>query len=278
MNVPSLRCLPEEILVKIFAAGPSTQHELLVCRNWAEILNKPSVMRSLLNILASSGASLTSLRLATDNIQPINAASQVSLEGVWPDIFRAYKLVAATRSYFTTWRLDYITFDGFDHFKFWSRSAPVAVPLRLSRLADLRSLTLRCCGFQSLSEELSNLRSLEHLDMMDPYQDLQVLQQMSPLTWCNQKRHAKGGSVYLRRPDPDLLEACFHADMPLHTVNIKSRCCFARFGLPDGFVQLRHLQEVFLQEAGMNWLPGGPWLQQLKILDLSHNYCGRIPQ
>lgn len=76
----------------------------------------------------------------------------------------------------------------------------------------------------------------------------------------------------------DLLEACFHADMPLHTVNIKSRCCFARFGLPDGFVQLRHLQEVFLQEAGMNWLPGGPWLQQLKILDLSHNYCGRIPQ
>lgn len=54
----------------------------------AEGISSMLQMRSLLNILASSGASLTSLRLATDNIQPINAASQVSLEGVWPDIFR----------------------------------------------------------------------------------------------------------------------------------------------------------------------------------------------
>jgi hypothetical protein len=35
-------------------------------------------------------------------------------------------------------RLDYITFDGFDHFKEWSWSAPVAMPLALSRLVDLR--------------------------------------------------------------------------------------------------------------------------------------------
>jgi len=216
---------------------------------------------------------------------------------------------------------------------------------------------------------------------MDPYQDLRVLQQMSSLTWlrvfvhgrydpdeclaftfppslhflelrCNRKRYAKGGSVYLRRPDPvrplccnelmhllklledlsrdsscslallricwlqqvlwtaqivselssyaghlfiviplwmlmvrmtasvdmqDLLKACFQANMPLRTVNIKSHGCFAWVGLPDGFVQLRHLQEVILQEAGLNWLPEGPWLQQLKILDLSHNSFYRIP-
>ena len=93
-----------------------------------------------------------------------------------------------------------------------------------------RSLTLRCC-VHSLSEEFSNLRSLEHLDIMDPYQDLRVLQQMSPLTWlrvfvhghydpdeclaftfppslhflelrCNRKRYSRTGSVYLQRPDP----------------------------------------------------------------------------
>ena len=216
---------------------------------------------------------------------------------------------------------------------------------------------------------------------MDPYQDLRVLQQLSSLTWlrvfvhgrydpdeclaftfppslhclelrCNRKRYAKGGSVYLRRPDPvrplcrneiihllklledlsrdslcslavlrvcwlqqvlwtaqfvfelssyaghlfivsplwmlmvrmtasvdmqDLLKACFQAEMPLRTVNIKSHGCFAWVGLPDGFVQLRHFQEVILQEAGLNWLPEGPWLQQLKILDLSHNSFSRIP-
>ncbi len=75
----------------------------------------------------------------------------------------------------------------------------------------------------------------------------------------------------------DLLKVCFQADMPLRTVNIKSHGCFAWVGLPDGFVQLRHLQEVILQEAGLNWLPEGPWLQQLKILDLSHNSFYRIP-
>ena len=75
----------------------------------------------------------------------------------------------------------------------------------------------------------------------------------------------------------DLLKACCQAEMPLRTVNIKSYRCFAWVGLPDGFVQLRHLQEVILQEAGLNWLPEGPWLQQLKILDLSHNSFSRIP-
>ena len=45
-------------------------------------------MEGLLKILASSRASLTSLRLAADNIKPFDAASQVSLEGVWPDILR----------------------------------------------------------------------------------------------------------------------------------------------------------------------------------------------
>ncbi|DBB04917.1 hypothetical protein WJX82_007175 [Trebouxia sp. C0006] len=141
---------------------------------------------------------------------------------------------------------------------------------------------------------------------MDPYQDLRVLQQMSSLTWlrvfvhgdydpneylafafppslhflelrCNQKRYSRSGAVYLRTPDRDLLKVCFQADMPLRTVNIKSHGCFAWVGLPDGFVQLRHLQEVILQEAGLNWLPEGPWLQQLKILDLSHNSFYRIP-
>ncbi len=75
----------------------------------------------------------------------------------------------------------------------------------------------------------------------------------------------------------DLLKACFQAEMPLRTVNMKSYRCFAWVGLPDGFVQLRHLQEVILQEAGLNWLPEGPWLHQLKILDLSHNSFSRIP-
>jgi len=74
-----------------------------------------------------------------------------------------------------------------------------------------------------------------------------------------------------------LLKACFHAEMPLRTVNIKSHNCFAWVGLPDGFLQLRHLQEVILQEAGLKWLPEGPWLQQLKLLDLSYNSFSRIP-
>ncbi len=51
-------------------------------------------MESLLNILTSSGASLTSLRPAADNIKPVNvasqvslnAASQVSLKSFWPDV------------------------------------------------------------------------------------------------------------------------------------------------------------------------------------------------
>jgi len=75
----------------------------------------------------------------------------------------------------------------------------------------------------------------------------------------------------------DLLKACFQAEMPLRTISIKSYNCFACVGLPDKFLQLRHLQEVILQEAGLRWLPEGPWLQQLKILDLSHNTFSRIP-
>ena len=54
----------------------------------AEGISSMLQMVSLLGILASSGASLTSLRLSVDNIQSINAASQVSLEGVWPDMLR----------------------------------------------------------------------------------------------------------------------------------------------------------------------------------------------
>ncbi len=90
---------------------------------------------------------------------------------------------------------------------------------------------MRCCGFVSLSEDFSNLRSLEHLDIMDPYLDLRVLQQMSSLTWlrvfvhgnydpddclaftfplslhflelrCNRESHSESNLVYLRRPDP----------------------------------------------------------------------------
>ena len=181
-------------------------------------------MESLLNILATSGASLTSLRLAADNIRPVDAASQVSLESVWPGIlsftglqslallenasqksdyiacvfpdltvltgltslwlqhdsisphgsdpsrrtqlgidFDDFKHVldglnlqcltlAAIRFYTdldTFWegtslcklkhlRLDYITFDYFDHFKSWAWSEPVATPSALSRLLDLR--------------------------------------------------------------------------------------------------------------------------------------------
>lgn len=49
-------------------------------------------MEGLLKILASSRASLTSLRLAADNIKPFDAASQVSLEGVWPGILRFNRL------------------------------------------------------------------------------------------------------------------------------------------------------------------------------------------
>ncbi len=187
-------------------------------------------MESLLNILASSGASLTSLRLAADNIKPVNvasqvslnAASQVSLKSFWPDVlsFTGLQSLALveneTCSYiacdlpdlavltgltslwlqrgcisphagdptgrtslpiefdefesvldklnlqcltlaavrFNTdldsfWegtalcklkhlRLDYITFDGFNHFRDWSGSASVAMPSALSRLVNLR--------------------------------------------------------------------------------------------------------------------------------------------
>jgi len=186
----------------------------------AEGISSMSQMESLLDILASSGARLTSLRLAADNIQPVNAASQVSLESVWPDILsftglQSLALLENENSNYiacdladltvltgltslwlqqgrssphggdpttgiplpidfgdfeylldelnlqcltlanirfntdldTFWegaslhklkhlRLDYITFDGFDHFKEWS--APVAMPLALSRLVDLR--------------------------------------------------------------------------------------------------------------------------------------------
>ncbi len=187
-------------------------------------------MESLLNILASSGASLTCLRLAADNIKPVsvasqvslNAASQVSLKSFWPDVlsFTGLQSLALveneTCSYiacdlpdlavltgltslwlqrgcisphagdptgrtslpiefdefesvldklnlqcltlaavrFNTdldsfWegtalcklkhlRLDYITFDGFNHFRDWSGSASVAMPSALSRLVNLR--------------------------------------------------------------------------------------------------------------------------------------------
>lgn len=52
----------------------------------AESISSMLQMERLLDILASSGASLTSLRLAADNIQSVNAASQVSLASVWPDM------------------------------------------------------------------------------------------------------------------------------------------------------------------------------------------------
>ncbi len=188
----------------------------------AEGISSMLQMESLSGILASSGASLTSLRLSVDNIQSINAASQVSLEGVWPDMLRftglqtlalvenenssymAYDLadlivltgltslwlqqgrisphggdptrqtqliidfddfeyvldelnlqcltlanIRFNTDLDTFWegtslqklkhlRLDYITFDEFDHFKGWSESASVAMPLALSRLVDLR--------------------------------------------------------------------------------------------------------------------------------------------
>ena len=174
-----------------------------------------------LKILASSRASLTSLRLAADNIKPFDAASQVSLEGVWPDILRFTRLqslalveikdtvymgcdlvdltvltgltslwlqqgqisphggnptrptqlvvglndfeyvldelnlqcltlanIRCNTHLNTFWegtslqklkhlRLDYITFDEFDHSR-GSESASVAMPLALSRLVDLR--------------------------------------------------------------------------------------------------------------------------------------------
>ena len=54
----------------------------------AEDISSMLQMEGLLKILASSRASLTSLRLAADNIKPFDAASQVSLEGVWPGILR----------------------------------------------------------------------------------------------------------------------------------------------------------------------------------------------
>jgi len=188
----------------------------------AEGISSILQMESLLNILASSGASLTSLRLAADNIKPVDAASQVSLESVWPDIlsftglqslalvenenfryiacdlidltvltgltslwlqqgcisphggdptgqiplpidFDDFEYVldelnlqcltlAAIRfntDLDTFWegtslcklkhlRLDYVIFDGFNHFRDWSGSAPVAMPSALSRLVDLR--------------------------------------------------------------------------------------------------------------------------------------------
>lgn len=85
-----------------------------------------------------------------------------------------------------------------------------------------------------------------------------------------------------------LLRACFEAELPLQTVSIHSYNCFKGLfvptgndlprGLPPGFVRLKHLQKVILSEAGLSDLPDGPWLHNLKLLDLSHNKFRHIPR
>lgn len=76
-----------------------------------------------------------------------------------------------------------------------------------------------------------------------------------------------------------VLGACFQADVQLQSVYIRSRNCFRHlhYAPLDGFLQLAHLQEVALPEAGLLILPDGPWLHQLKVLDVSQNTFRRIP-
>lgn len=77
----------------------------------------------------------------------------------------------------------------------------------------------------------------------------------------------------------NVLGACFQADVQLQSVHIRSRHCFRPWPYApfDGFLQLAHLQEVALPEAGLDILPDGPWLHQLKVLDVSQNSFRRIP-
>lgn len=58
-----------------------------------------------------------------------------------------------------------------------------------------RCLTIWRCGFQALPKAFSCLTHLQSLDIMDPYCDLYVLQQMTALTWLK--------VVVCGRYDPD---------------------------------------------------------------------------
>lgn len=113
------------------------------------------------------------------------------------------------------------------HFKVSSKRFAEHKGLKLIPALNCRSVTMRCCGFDSLSPEFASLNQLEYLHIMDPYHDLRVLCRLPALTWlrvfayrscgddqtlqlelppslrfldvkCNEKRGARGGSVYLR--------------------------------------------------------------------------------
>ena len=91
---------------------------------------------------------------------------------------------------------------------------------------------MRRCGFHSLPEAFSCLNQLEYLDIMDPYQDLRVLQHMPALTWLRVK-------VYGRFDVRQGLALAF--PNALHTLDVE---CNIQVYCNDGYTRWRCLDQV----------------------------------